>query len=555
MSTLKDDSELIIGLDHNLDLLKSDIHRPTKEFLHTVLDLGLMPTITKPTRISHSSATLIDNILINQSENEIYDSYVLQDDTSDHLPCVCILPDVKTAKRDRKTITTRSMKRMNIQRLKEEIQNTNWDLVLEKCGNLNQKMERVLQLLNDHINHYLPETTKLISYKKLRREPWITNAMIRSIRKSKTLYNQQLHGTDSQKRKYREYNMVLKKVKRHAKKQYYIDKCIEYKSNTKQLWKTINKTIGKTSDKTSIINEIIVNMKRINNPRQISNNFCNYFSNIGKQFANKIPSSKKPIADYLKMIRMNRESVFFYPTNEDEITRIINKLPNKRSSGHDNIDNILLKEISPGLLGTLVSLFNESLKDGIFPDTFKLAEVVPLHKGKTTTALDNYRPISLLCTISKILEKVVYKRIYEFLSNTGQITSSQYGFRANHGCEHAIGELLSELVKNMQRRETTVCLFLDLSKAFDTLLHTVILRKMEQYGIRGICLSWMKSYLANRLMRGQMYHHRFINTNQIKYKTGRIWHPTGILSWTTFILNFLQRLESTTSASSFHTIC
>ena len=336
---------------------------------------------------------------------------------------------------------------MNIQQLKEEILNTNWDSALERCGNLNQRMETVLQRLNDLINQYLPETTKHISYKNLRWEPWITNAIMRSIKKSKTLYTQQLHGNDNQKRKYREYNLILKKVKRHAKKQYYIDKCIEYKSNTKQLWKTINKTIGKASDKTSVIYEIIVITKRINNPRQISNNFCNYFSNVGKQFATKIPNSRKPITDYLKMIRMNRESIFFYPTNEEEIQRIINRLPNKRSSGHDNIDNILLKEIFPCLLGILASLFNESLKDGIFPDTFKLAEVVPLHTGKTTTALDNYRPISLLCTISKILEKVVYKRIYEFLTNTGQITSSQYGFRANHGCDHAIGELLSELVK------------------------------------------------------------------------------------------------------------
>ena len=147
---------------------------------------------------------------------------------------------------------------------------------------------------------------------------------------------------------------------------------------------------------------------------------------------------------------MNRESVFFNPTNELEIEKIIKKLPNKKSSGHDNIDNVLLKELSPGLLRVLTTVFNESLQEGTFPDIFKLAEVVPLHKGKTTTAIDNYRPISLLSTISKILEKIVYKRIYEFLNNTNQITTSQYGFRANHGCDHAIGELLSELVKNIQ---------------------------------------------------------------------------------------------------------
>ena len=126
--------------------------------------------------------------------------------------------------------------------------------------------------------------------------------------------------------------------------------------------------------------------------------------------------------------------------------------------------------------------------------------MVPLHKGKETDKLTNYRPISLLCTISKVLEKIVYKRIYEFLNKSNQISRSQYGFRANHGCDHAVGELLSEIVKNLQLGQTTVCLFLDLSKAFDTLMHDVILKKLEQYGIRGSCLKWMQSYLSNRRM-------------------------------------------------------
>ena len=450
IANLKTTTDLILGLDHNLDLLKSDHHRPTREFLHTILDLGVMPVITQPTRISHTSTTLIDNILINQSENENYDSYVLQHNTSDHLPCVCTLQDVKATKWDKKSITTRIMKRINMNRLKEEILHTDWDSILKTCDSLNDKLEKILHTINDNVNHFLPETTKYISYTKLRKEPWITSTLMRSIKKSKSMYITQLHGNDNQKRKYREYNAILKKVKRQAKKQYYIDKCTEYKSNTKQLWKTMNKTIGKTNDKSTAINEIIVKTTSITNPRSISNKFCSYFSTVGKSFTDKIPKNKQNINDYLNMIRMNRESVFFNPTNEEEIERIIRKLPNKKSSGHDNIDNVLLKELSPGLFSVLTLVFNESLQEGKFPEIFKLAEVVPLHKGKTTTVIDNYRPISLLCTISKILEKIVYKRIYEFLNNTNQITTSQYGFRANHGCDHAIRELLSELIKNMQ---------------------------------------------------------------------------------------------------------
>ena len=390
---------------------------------------------------------------------------------------------------------------MNVKRLKEEINNTNWEQITDTAPNLDMKMEKVIEATNEMIDQFLPYTTKQVSYSKLCKEPWITSALMKSIRRSKSLYNSQLKGTARDQLKYKEYNSILKKVKRHAKKQYYIDKCTEFKSNTKQLWRTINRIIGKINDKTNTISELTINSRSIKHPAAISNHFCSYFLNVGKNFADRIPKSNKSINSYLQMIRMNKNSMYFYPTTRYEIDKIIKKLPNKRSSGHDDIDNVLLKEISNGLLDVLTVIFNESLETGIFPNIFKLAEVVPLDKGKETNLLNNYRPISLLCTISKVLEKIVYRRIYEFLNNSNQISRSQYGFKANHGCDHAVGELLSEIIKNLQLGETTVCLFLDLSKAFDTLMHDVIFKKLEQYGIRGSCLKWMQSYLSNRRMR------------------------------------------------------
>ena len=425
-------SDIILGMDHNMDLLKSDRHRPTQDLIHTILEDGMMPTITQPTRLSHTSATLIDNILINQRNNENYDSYVLIDDISDHLPCACVLRDVKASKRDTKSVTSRDMKRININRLNDEICTFDWSTITGSSDHIDTKTETLVTKLNDHINHFLPYRTKKISYRKLRTEPLITPALMKSINKGKILYKNQLQGNVILRMKYKEYNTILNKVKRHAKKQYYIDKCIEFRSNTKHLWKTINKIVGKTNDKSTVISELIVQNKTLTHPVEISNQFCNYFSNVGKNFAEKIPKNKKPIEEYLSMIRMNKKSVFFYPTTGQEITKLIRNLPNKKSSGHDDIDNVLLKEISSGLIDALENLFNESLQTGIFPDIFKLAEVVPLHKGKERNQQNNYRPISLLCTLSKILEKIVSKRLYTFLDTSGQITQSQYGFRANH---------------------------------------------------------------------------------------------------------------------------
>ena len=211
---------------------------------------------------------------------------------------------------------------------------------------------------------------------------------------------------------------------------------------------------------------------------------------LAKTYAEKLAPPSVFVETYVDQIAHSEKCMFMLPTDAGEIKSLIRLLPSKNSSGFDDISNTLLKRICDSIILPLNIIFNKSLQCGIFPELMKRADISPLFKSKLENDTNNYRTISLLLTISKVLEKLVYKRTYSFMEKTGQIYNSEYGFRSRHSCENAVSELVSEVTKGFQNGFYTAALFLDLSKAFDTLEHRVLLMKLEKYGIRGICLEW-----------------------------------------------------------------
>ena len=214
--------------------------------------------------------------------------------------------------------------------------------------------------------------------------------------------------------------------------------------------------------------------------------------------SNNLPPSKQPIRHYLNNIPTCPATMFATPTNPTEINNLIISLVNKHSSGYDNINNHMLKWLHPVITGPLSIIINLSIEQGIFPDYMKIAEVVPLHKGGDEVLCNNYRPICLLITISKILEKIIYRRTYSFLEKNNILFQSQYDFRTKHSCTDAISEPVGEITKNKENGLYTAGIFLDLSKAFDTLPHKILLNKMAKYSIHGSMNAWFTSYLSAR---------------------------------------------------------
>ena len=279
---------------------------------------------------------------------------------------------------------------------------------------------------------------------------------------------------------------------------YYKKKIQENATNTKKLWKVINNIIGKHKHSGSIISYITVDGVRKYDPNVIANKFGKFYSQLGLNLASQIKKSAKPIEEYLSKIPRTLRSQALHSTSALEIEKIAMALPSKTSFGYDKISNIMLKSIISAISTPLSIVFNQSISTGKFPQKMKQAEVVPLYKGKDMDLVINYRPISLLITISKLLEKVIYRRVYSFLEKENILFQSQYGFRSNHNCEHAILELTGNILQAREKKEYPVCIFLDLSKAFDMLNHQVLLCKLDKIGIRGIVKNWFESYLSGR---------------------------------------------------------
>ena len=183
-------------------------------------------------------------------------------------------------------------------------------------------------------------------------------------------------------------------------------------------------------------------------------------------------------------------------SNED-ILDVIAQLENK-STGPHSIPVDLLKMIPDLIIFPLCEIINLSFSTGKFPDHLKIAKVIPVFKNGSVTDVNNYRPISLLSIFDKIIEKLMYKQLYDFLSQHNILFKNQFGFRKNRSTTLALIQITEKIRESIDNKKYGCGIYIDLSKAFDTVRHDILIKKLEHYGIRDNSLMWFKSYLKNR---------------------------------------------------------
>ena len=185
-------------------------------------------------------------------------------------------------------------------------------------------------------------------------------------------------------------------------------------------------------------------------------------------------------------------------TYGEEIQKLINELSENKSCREDDIPVKFLKLSSSVVCNFLAYIFNKCVSLGVYPSLLKVAKVIPLYKKDSKEECSNYRPISLLMHINKVFEKLIHRRLYRFLQKNNVLNQNQYGFRKNSSTAFAIYDLIENKLKNLDENLYTCALYVDFSKAFDTVNHSILLRKLDHHGIRGVPLELFKSYLSNR---------------------------------------------------------
>ena len=452
-----ENKDIIIGTDQNLDFLKCEVHTNTANFLNLNLESGLLPTVTKPSRITHNTATLIDNIYVKSHHVHKSKTFLLTTDISDHLPCLLIIDCDLNTKKEPLEFEHRKLNDKAIENINNHLSRGDWTILDNMDPDEGYNL--LTSTITDALDLFAPVKTVIIPAKYVISEPWMTKGLIKSSRTCDKMYSKVigLDRTSDKYVKYKKFRNLYNSLKRKAKITYYKDEIDKYYNDSRNLWKTLYCLIGKKTDKSSLPDAFNVDGTLISDPKRISNEFCTFYTKMGSRLASNIPNSNRRPSSYLRNNYMN--SLYFSPTDEAEVLQIISALKSKKSCGKDGISNIFLKSISHQIIIPMTKIINKSLATGIVPEEMKLAKIVPIYKSKDSTYFINYRPISLLPSMSKVLEKVIYKRLYSYISVNKILYQSQYGFRSNHSTTYAVSELTSNILKGFDNKELTLAVF------------------------------------------------------------------------------------------------
>ena len=483
----------VVG-DLNLDLQKST--PDVRNFITNMQSYHFIPTILKPTRFpanQTSSPSIIDHIWVNNLSTHF--SYIVMSDFTDHLPCVIrsILPTPRYRNDSSYKLRFRCKNENNHSIFSDNMEQFDWSSIHDE--ELNCHVSNLIEKLNEIFCKSFPIKTKIVTRKRAI-NPWI-NSRVNTILKAKSLYFQLMKsgiiGID-------ENNIFKNKVCsliRKIKKKYYENIFARNLNNISKTWALIRNLAHGFHENRTIF-RIILNNAEYTDHGEIAEIFASYFSSVARELDSEIPAST---IDPLSLVNSRiPSSIFLAPVTLDECEKVILNLKRVKQD-INSISVNLFVEYRHLYAGIIAEMVNKAFTTGEFPNVLKIANVTPIFKKGDPTCHSNYRPISVLSILSKIFEKCLYSRLINFFTLNSIITPNQFGFLKGKSTEDAVSDLVNFLYSSLNEKKVAISFFIDFRKAFDTVNHVILLRKLECYGIRDTPLLLIKNYLHNRKQR------------------------------------------------------
>ena len=495
---------LLVG-DFNSDLIRHEFDIDGQNLIDTTTNRGFIQVISRPTRITDHSATLIDHIYTNKIENLISTS-VLTVDLSDHLATYAIIAldgefrynNIYQNNCDKADF--RLFNAANDEKFSQLISDENWDIPdgLDAQG----QYDHLMDIYVKHYNTAYPLITKRERRKNERLLPkkwilpWLEDA---SARKNRLYHAYVKNPTVENKTKYNKMRKFINKHTKIAKDKYHNKYFDQYKDNSKKQWQMINSLLNRKNNKSGTIKLQDSEGTITSTPNKVAEKFNDYFSNIAFELKNKNSEAahynQNDFQNFMPNLEQN--SMYTRPVDSSEVYEIIKNMKNKATLD-TKVNPLKIANSDFKFTNALAKIISSSFQEGIFPQQLKVARVVPVFKSGSRNDVANYRPISLLDSFSKIYEKLMHNRVVEFMESNESFHELQYGFRSGRSCEHALLTAQNHILHSLNKQQISLLLLIDFSKAFDMVEHSILLKKFEYYGIRGTTKKWFASYLCNR---------------------------------------------------------
>lgn len=489
-TVLTEEKEIYVLGDFNRDLFTDQI---SKTWLDYMEDFGVTQLVSKATRATPTSSTLIDHIYSNCSEN-VACVNVPKIGMSDHYPIFFTRKiHGRVPQSGHHTITYRSFKDFDETSFLNDLSSVPWNIV-RVFDDPNDMVDTWSNLFLEVVNRHVP--LKQHRVKRENQPQWLTPEILDAI---KTRDKFKSIGNDAQYRIWR--NKVTQFCRDAKKVQYeeYIEKNKENPSSIYKLFKEIG--AGKGKQKSSTISSLRVGEKLIDDSPGIANTFNDFFVTVAAKLKEPISNSShcnEKLKEFCQS-KLPENTKFLIPEiNKEKVQKYLSGIDITKATGIDNIGPRLLKLSASYIADEITSICNKSFETSTFPKIWKEAKVTPLHKNGSCDEANNYRPISILPILSKLIEKHVHDSLLCHLNEHQLLHDTQSGFRPRHSCETALVHMIDSWLRALDNGKLIGVVLVDFRKAFDLVDQEILLSKLNLYGVSENTLEWFKSYLKDR---------------------------------------------------------